>query len=41
MNLEKGTVSVRRIGKPERIMQTTAENIQSVIDGTPRNVVNK
>ena len=25
----------------ERIMQTTAENIQSVIDGTPRNVVNK
>ena len=25
----------------ERIMQTTAENIQSVIDGAPRNVVNQ
>ena len=25
----------------ERIMQTTAENIKSVIDGAPQNVVNK
>ncbi|RHV66766.1 D-2-hydroxyacid dehydrogenase, partial [Clostridium sp. OM02-18AC] len=25
----------------ERIMNTTAENIRSVIDGAPQNVVNK